>query len=221
MRMLIVEDDPDILNALQNGFEQASFAVDGSEIGEEGSYLARTNSYDIILLDNVLPKKDGFQICQEIRASGKEIPIIMLSVKTGVALKTGILNMGADDYITKPFFFEEVLARVRAILRRPPTIKPTILKILDLTLDPSTQRVIRNKREIYLTRKEFSLLEYMMGNVGKVLSREMILEHVWNRESDPFSNTIEAHILNLRKKVDTGKKKMIKTLPGRGYKLEI
>ncbi len=219
--MLIVEDDPDILNALQNGFEQASFAVDGSEDGEEGSYLARTNSYDIILLDNVLPKKDGFQICQEIRASGKEIPIIMLSVKTGVALKTGILNMGADDYITKPFFFEEVLARVRAILRRPPTIKPTILKILDLTLDPSTQRVIRNKREIYLTRKEFSLLEYMMGNVGKVLSREMILEHVWNRESDPFSNTIEAHILNLRKKVDTGKKKMIKTLPGRGYKLEI
>ena len=127
--MLIVEDDPDILEALQSGFEQSSFAVDSSEEGEEGSYLARTNSYDVILLDNVLPKKDGFQICQEIRESGKETPIIMLSVKTGVALKTGFLNMGADDYITKPFFFEEVLARVRAILRRPPTIKPTILKI--------------------------------------------------------------------------------------------
>jgi DNA-binding response OmpR family regulator len=220
MKILLIEDDPDIADFLKVALLSESFVVDVVHDGERGSYVARTNEYDLLILDNILPKKDGFQICQEIRKEGITKPIIMLSVKTETPLKVGLLNMGADDYLTKPFVFEELLARIRALLRRPQAMKPTILRVEDLTLDPVTQRVTKGNREKYLTRKEFTLLEYLMQNKGKVLSRGMILEHVWNRESDPFSNTIEAHVLNVRKKIDTGRIKLIRTLPGRGYKIE-
>jgi len=219
MRILLIEDDADISAFLKKGLEEESFIVDVISDGEKGSYVARTDSYDLIILDNILPKKDGFQICQEIRLAGITKPILILSAKTETPLKVGLLNLGADDYLTKPFVFQELVARIRALLRRPPLIKPSILEVGDIILDPSTQRVTKGRKEIYLTRKEFVLLEYLMENKTKVLSRGMILEHVWNRESDPFSNTIEAHILNLRKKVDTGKIRYIQTVPGRGYKI--
>ncbi|MEI7777051.1 MAG: response regulator transcription factor [bacterium] len=219
MRILIIEDDKEISEFLKISLEAESFIVDTSSDGEQGSFVARTEEYDLIILDHILPKKDGFQICQEIRQNGKMLPILMLSVKTETPFKIGILNLGADDYITKPFIFEELLARIRVLLRRPISYKPSLLKIDDLILDPTAQRVTRGRKEIYLTRKEFILLQYMMQNRDRVLSRGMILEHVWNRETDPFSNTIEAHILNLRRKIDTGNRKLIHTISGRGYKL--
>ncbi len=219
MRILVIEDDPELGVFLERGLEAESFIVDLVSDGEKGSYIARTHGYDVIILDYMLPKKDGFQICQEIRREGVTSPILMLSAKTATPIKVGLLNLGADDYLPKPFDFEELLARIRVLLRRPLNIRDSVLKIGDLVLDPISQRVTKGRKEIYLTRKEFILLQYLMENRDKVLSRGMILEHVWNRESDPFSNTIEAHILNLRKKVTFGKEKLIHTVPGRGYKI--
>lgn len=221
MRLLIIEDNKEISDFLKVSLEAESFVVDVAFDGERGSYFARCEAYDAIILDYMLPKKDGFQICQELRSAGVTVPIIMISIKAETPLKVGLLNLGADDYLVKPFSFEELLARVRATLRRPPLLKPSVLSLGDLTLEPAAQRIIKGRKEVYLTRKEFILLEYLLENRGKVVSRGMILEHVWNRESDPFSNTIEAHILNLRKKVDSGKKKLIHTVPGRGYKMEL
>lgn len=222
MRILIIEDDKDICSFLKTGLEAEGFTVDLAEDGEKGSYIARTNDYDLILLDNVLPKKEGIEVCQEIRQSKKATRIILLSVKSEIFHKVDLLNSGADDYVTKPFSFIELLARIRAVLRRPPLIESDTLSLDDLVLDRKKQTAMRGKKLIYLTRKEFQLLEYLMKNSGCFVSRGMIMEHVWDMNVDPFSNTIEAHILNLRKKIDAQKKqKLIHTVPGRGYKLDI
>jgi DNA-binding response OmpR family regulator len=222
MRILIIEDDKDIRDFLRMSLESESFAVDEASDGERGSYTARTNDYDAIILDLVLPKKDGNLVCKEIRAAGKQAPIIMLSVNSDFETKVNLLNYGADDYLTKPFSFLELRARIRALLRRPLNIEPALLEIDDLKVDTLRQRVERANRKVYLTRKEFALLEYLMKHKGTVVSRGMIMEHVWNADSDPFSNTIEAHILNVRKKVDNpSKNKLIHTIPGRGYKVDI
>lgn len=222
MRILVIEDDRDLRGSLKAHFQAETFAVDTAADGEEGSYLARSHEYDAILLDNVLPKKNGLDVCKEIRQSGKHTPIIVLSVKSSVDDKIELLNAGADDYVTKPFSYNELKSRVHALLRRPRTLMPPLLKVDDLILDTLEQRVRRGKKEIYLTRKEFALAEYLLRNRGTVVSRAMLMEHVWNSEIDPFSNTIEAHILNLRKKIDLGaKKKLIHTVPGRGYKIEV
>ncbi|MES2436635.1 MAG: response regulator transcription factor [Patescibacteria group bacterium] len=221
MRILLIEDDVNIQEFLKAALESEGYIVDAVSDGEKGSYVARTNEYDTIILDLALPKKDGHTVCTEIRASGKTTPIIMLTVLSDIQEKVRLLNSGADDYLIKPFSFKELLARIRALLRRPLHIEADILKVADLTIDTARQKVLRNSKEIYLTRKEFSLLEYLMRHRGNVVSRGMIMEHVWNADSDPFSNTIEAHILNIRKKVDTHKTcKLIHTLPGRGYKIE-
>ena len=220
MRILIIEDDPEICNFLKHNLEAEGFVVDAIADGEKGSYIARTNDHDLIILDYMLPKKDGLTICRELRASGKVIPILMLTVRSEIADKVRLLESGADDYLTKPFSFSELLARVRTILRRPKTNENNPLNFEGITLDSNKQTVLRGKKEVYLTRKEFLLLEYFMRNIGTVLSRGLILEHVWNVEADPFSNTIESHILNLRRKIDTGKKKLIHTVPGRGYKMD-
>ena len=221
MRILIVEDDADTREAVQIGLEQEAFIVDEASDGDKGSYAARTNDYDLIILDYILPRKNGWEVCREVRASGKTMPILVLTVRSSIDDKIEFLNCGADDYLTKPFAFFELLARVRALLRRPHGMEPVVLTLDDLTVDTHRQRVIRGKKQIYLTRKEFSLLEYLMKHKGSVVSRGMIMEHVWNAESDPFSNTIEAHILNVRKKVDIDKdKKLIQTVPGRGYKID-
>ena len=220
MRVLVVEDEEGIARFLKAGLESEYFAVDVAEDGERGSYLARTNDYDIIILDNMLPGKNGAEVCDDIRKSGRNTPIIMLSARAEMSIKVELLNKGADDYLTKPFSLEELLARIRALLRRPAHVAPDLLEIEDLVLDTKKHLVTRKGKEIYLTRKEFMLLEYLLRNNGTAVSRGMILEHVWDINVDPFSNTVESHILNIRKKVnDKGRKNLIHTLPGIGYKI--
>ncbi len=222
MRLLLIEDDTNLRESIRISLEAECYAVDTAEDGEEGSYLGRTGDYDLIILDVSLPKKDGCAVCTDIRHYHKHTPIIMLSVISDPQEKVRLLDCGADDYMTKPFLFKELLARMRALLRRPSRLSSDILQIQDLIIDVAKQKVTRNGKDIYLTRKEFSLLEYLMRHQGAVVSRGMIMEHVWNAESDPFSNTIEAHILNVRKKVDMSKRKpLIHTVPGRGYRINV
>ncbi len=221
MRILLIEDEKGIVDFLKPSLEAEPFVVDIAIDGERGSYLGRTNDYDLIVLDNILPKKNGLEVCKEIRKAGKTLPILVLSVKTETITKIELLNAGADDYLSKPFSLEELRARIRALLRRPKQIESEILTINDLTLDMKRCAVRRGKKEIYLTRKEFMLLEYLIRNPGIVLSRGMIMEHVWDMNADPFSNTIESHILSLRRKINfPGKKKLIHTISGRGYKID-
>lgn len=221
MRALIVDDEENIRNLLAENLRSQCFAVDTAADGTEGSYMARTNTYDVIILDNMLPEKSGVTVCQEIRRTGHSVPIIILSVLSDTWRKVDLLNSGADDYMIKPYSFDELMARVRALMRRPSDIEGDILRIDDLTLDTRQQVVKRGEKGVYLTRKEFMLLEYLLRNTGGVLSRGMIMEHVWDMTNDPFSNTIESHILSLRKKVDNiPERKLIYTVPGRGYKID-
>lgn len=221
MRILIIDDDIILINSLLHGLQEENFTIDSASDGERGSYLARTNSYDLIILDISMPKKSGEIVCEEIRRAKKNCPILILSASDEIDLKVKLLECGADDYLTKPFSFKELVARIRALVRRPKNIDTGIYIVSDLELNSFTQKVKRGKKIIYLTRKEFGLLEYMMKNEGKVLSRASIMEHVWNEDSDPFSNTIEAHIMNLRKKIRGGnQRKLIHNIPGRGYKIE-
>lgn len=220
MRLLIVDDETTIVNLLKKKFEAECFSVDVAYDGQHGLFLALTNGYDVVILDNNLPKKNGLDICRQIRQAGKHTPVLMLSVVIDVPKKIELFEAGADDYITKPFSFGELLARVRAMLRRPPGMVEDILTIDDLTLDTKRHILSRGKKQIYLTKKEFMLLEYFMRNSGQVLSRGMIMEHVWDINADIFSNTIETHILSLRKKIDYARRqKLIHTVPGRGYRL--
>jgi DNA-binding response OmpR family regulator len=220
MRLLIVQGDQTIRENLARHFEAATFAVDSTECGEHGCMLARTNDYDLIILDYLLPKKTGCEIVHNLRSFGRTAPIIMLTERSATIEKINAFNAGIDDYVTKPFSLQELHARVRALLRRPRTYHSPILSIANLTIDTNRQSVILGTRKVYLTRKEFALLEYLARNKCLVISKSMILEHVWDAQGDPFSNTIEAHILNLRKKLSFGNKKLIHTIPGRGYKLD-
>ena len=222
MRALVVDDEKDIRESLAGNLKTECFAVDTACDGTEGSYMARTNDYDVILLDNMLPEKSGVTVCTEIRRTGRTAPILVLSVMNDSWRKVELLNAGADDYLVKPYSFDELMARVRALLRRPSTVVGDVLTIDDLTLDTKQKRVKRGDRYVYLTRKEFMLLEYLMRHQGAVLSRGMIMEHVWDMTSDPFSNTIESHIRGLRKKLQPpGSRKLIHTVPGRGYKVDL
>lgn len=221
MKILLIEDDVSIRNVLRMGLEGEGFCVDEAEDGEIGSYLARTNVYDAIILDNVLPKKMAKQVCTEIRDQNIYAPIILLSAKNDVLSKIELLNSGADDYLTKPFSFEELKARLKTLLRRPHKIETSIIKTNNLILNKDTHEVRKNNKRIDLTRKEFSLLELLMSNLGKVVTRTDMMEHVWDINADPFSNTVEAHILNLRKKIGDRNKKILRNIPGRGYKISI
>lgn len=221
MRILIVEDDRELREFLKKNLQIESFVVDTAGDGQEGSYMGRTHDYDLILLDNIMPKKNGLEVCKDIRLSGKTTPIIMVSVQSDTLDKVSLLNSGADDYVTKPFSYKELSSRIRAILRRPNLIISPVLTVGDFTLDTMNQKASRGRKNIYLTRKEFALAECLMRNAGSVVSRAMLMEHVWDDDLDPFSNTIEAHILNLRKKIDMKSgKKLIHTVPGRGYRIE-
>ncbi len=220
MRILVIEDEPDISGFLKSGFAAEGFSVDTADNGSHGSFLARTNSYDIIILDNLLPGKQGLQVCHEIRHSGKSTPIIILSGVAETVTKVSLLDMGADDYVTKPFSFGELLARVRAILRRPSGFVGQVFSVADLTLNTETKEVFRGSRVINFSKKELELLEYMMRNPGRILSHAEILEHVWDMHGDPFSNTVETHVMRLRKKIEfPGSAKLIHTVIGRGYKM--
>lgn len=221
MRILIVEDNARIRNFLKKSLEAECFAVDVAETGAEGKKLFRVNEYDLIILDNHLPDTTGVDLCVAIREQACVAPILMLSVNGETDTKITALDNGADDYLTKPFSLSELMARVRALLRRQPHIEDQVLSLYDITLDTKRHTVTKDGVEINLTRKEFMLLEYLMRHQGTVLSRGMIMEHVWDMNADPFSNTIESHILSLRKKLGVGEsKEYIKTISGYGYKFE-
>ena len=220
MRILIIEDDVDFAEQIRDNLETQSFAVDVSNNGENGSYLARVNDYDVIILDNLLPKKNGLDVCRDIRGADKNTPIIIISETENIQEKIRLLREGADDHMIKPFPFEELLARILALMRRPIIKHQPILNIDKIKLDCHSQLVTRGQKKVYLTRKEYALLEYLMRNKGSVVSRGMIMEHVWDSDADPFSNTIESHILSLRKKIGSKRKRLIHNVPGRGYKID-
>lgn len=220
MRLLLVEDEPDLITYLQKSLKAENFAVDVTTNGEEGSFLARTNPYDLVILDNTLPKKNGQQICQEIRASQKTMPIIILSAIADVQKKISLLNAGADDYLNKPFSFGELLARIKALLRRnTPMQTQTTHLIADLEINHTQGTVFKAHQEIILTKKEFQLLDLLSSQPNRIFSRAEIIEHVWDRNADPFSNIIEHHIANVRKKIDPDNQFII-TVIGEGYKFK-
>lgn len=222
MRILIIEDDPDLRAALQSCFESENFAVDVAEDGPRGSFLGRTVDYDAILLDLCLPERMGKAVCTELRAAGRTAPIMVMSVMSETDRKIDLLNLGADDYVVKPFSLDEVVARIRALTRRPRALQQATLSHGHVTLDSLRQKVHLDGKEVYLTRKEFMLLEYLMRNYGVVATRSMLLEHVWDGALDMFTNTIETHILALRKKMEPKPgPKIIHTVPSRGYVFEL
>ncbi len=221
MKILIIEDEKDIGIFLKNNLQRSNFIVDLKENGENGLFAARTNPYDLIILDLNLPDDNGLNICKKLRLEQNQTPILILTVNSDIITKVELLNSGADDYLTKPFSVSELIARIRAILRRPKEIiKPTITTG-DFFLKEENQSVVKKGKEIYLTRKEFMLLECFMRNRGRVLSRGEIIEHVWDSDADIFSNTIETHILNLRKKLGSNSRlPIIRTCSGRGYVMD-
>jgi DNA-binding response OmpR family regulator len=222
MRILIVEDNQDFRRFLKIRLEEHCFAVDTAATGDLGLARAEENQYDLVLLDYDLPVLNGYEVCLKLRENARQMPIIMISGTSDVRHKVEGFNLGIDDYLVKPFFFEELLARINALIRRPGIQNATQFSFEDLSLDTAKQTVRRGGVPIYLTRKEFTLLEHLMRNSGNVVPRGDILDHVWNSDLSVFSNAIETHIMNLRKKIDTPKKrKLIHSIPGRGYKIDI
>lgn len=221
MRILLVEDEERIGSFVARGLKEAHYVVDIARDGEKGLFMAEVNEYDLLILDIMLPLKDGISICRELRSKGNDTPILMLSAKDSAEDKVRGLNFGADDYLAKPFAFKELLARVRALLRRHKPSQGTVLKTADLELNQLTHEVRRQGRRIELTSKEYSLLEYMMLNTGRIITRTMISEHVWHENFDSLTNVIDVFVNYLRNKVDTGfKKSLIHTIRGRGYCLK-
>lgn len=221
MKALVVEDEPKIANAIARGLRQERFAVDICEDGEQGLSDALVDEHDIIVLDRMLPKMDGVEVCKKIRDARIKTPIIMLTAKSQIKDRVEGLDAGADDYLVKPFSFEELLARIRALLRRPQDCADVVLKVADLTLDPANFRVKRGKEVIKLSSTEFALLEYLMRNEGQIQSKDKIISHVWDFDADILPNTVEAHVGSLRRKVDkAGGKSLIHTVRGFGYKVE-
>ncbi len=223
MRILIVEDDKKIASFVVNGFKQAGFAVDHSREGEEALALLRTTPYDAAVMDVMLPKMDGLSVVQELRREGNKTPVIILSAKASVDDRVRGLQAGGDDYLTKPFAFSELQARVQALLRRAQQIsEPTRLAVADLTLDLLTREVARGGRRIELQTREFSLLEYMMRNAGRVITKTMILEHIWDYSFDPQTNIVDVLVHRLRAKIDKDfPTKLIHTHRGVGYALRV
>ncbi|MEK9156429.1 MAG: response regulator transcription factor [Patescibacteria group bacterium] len=218
MRILVVDDDRGISSFLKKALKNEGFEVDVASDGKRGSFLARTNEYDLIVLDNVLPEKSGSQVCAEVRGDGKTVPILMLSVKDNPGVKADLLDTGADDYLAKPFSFKELLARVRALLRRPHRTESEVIKVGDLVLDEKRYLVKYGPEEICLTPKEFALLGYLMRHQDEIVTRGAIIEHVWDMNADLLSNSIEAHVSNLRRKIaSSGRPNFIRTIPSRGY----
>ena len=221
MRILIVEDEKKIADFIKRGLKEEGYAADVAYDGEEGLFLAKTNDYDLVLLDLMLPKIDGLTVCRKLKAAKVATPVIMLTAKNSVKDTVVGLDSGADDYLTKPFAFEELLARIRAILRKKDSSAPTKLTVNDLELDLLTHKVKRGGTEVELTTKEYSLLEYLMRNKGTIVTRTMISEHVWDIDFDTFTNVIDVYINYLRNKIDSGfKTKLIHTVRGRGYILK-
>lgn len=220
MRILLVEDEPAAAQMLAKGLREQTFAVDLAGDGEAALYQASINDYDLILLDVNLPGKDGLQVCRELRTNGSTVPVLMLTARDAVQDRVAGLDTGADDYLTKPYAFHELLARVRAILRRGPAFSSDTLAVGDLVIDKKARSVKRAGSIIELTAKEYALLEYLAQHADQVVGRADIAEHVWDENFDPFSNLIEVYIQRLRRKIDDNHPhKLLRTRRGEGYML--
>ncbi|PWB78868.1 MAG: DNA-binding response regulator [Candidatus Methylomirabilota bacterium] len=220
MRLLLVEDDRKAARVLKQGLAEEGVVVDVAHSGDEGDYLASTNEYDLIVLDWLLPGKDGIQLCRDLRARGLSMPILMLTARDALQDRVKGLDTGADDYLVKPFAFAELLARVRALLRRGAGPRPAVLRIADLVIDPVSHRVTRGDAPVKLTTKEYTILEFLARRTGQVVTRTTLGEHIWAHEFDNLTNLVDVHISNLRKKIDASSSvPLIHTVRGRGYRL--
>lgn len=218
MRILLVEDEKRLSHYIKKGLTEAGFAVDAAYDGEEGLYLAKEETYDVIILDVMLPKLNGIEVCKKLRVSKKITPILMLTARSETEDKISGLNAGADDYLTKPFVFAELKARINALLRRSYRQISNVVAIDNLEIDPVKHVVTRNKKDIKLTPREFAILELLMRRKYEVVTRTQVIEHVWDYNFDSMSNIVDVFIGTLRKKIDKGKKiKLIHTLHGVGY----
>ncbi len=221
MRILVVDDDRRLCSVIQRGLTEEAYAVDVAYDGEQGEYLAWVNPYDLIILDIMMPKKDGIEVCRVLRANSINTPILMLTAKDAVEDRVKGLDAGADDYVIKPFAFNELLARVRAQLRREGTSKSPELQAGDLTLNTLSRLAKRGDREIELTTKEYVLLEYLMRHPNVVVTRTMLEEHAWNYDFESNSNLVDVYIRRLRRKIDIeGHDDLIQTVRGAGYRLK-
>jgi len=221
MRILVVEDEKKVASFLKKGLEEEYYAVDCAYDGEEALFMAEANEYDLMLLDIMLPKIDGLEVLKGVRDKGLTVPVLMLTAKDSVEDVVKGLDAGGDDYLTKPFAFAELLARVRALLRRKEREPAGELRVADVVLDPATHTVSRGGQEIDLTAKEYALLEYLMRHVNRVVTRTMISEHVWDYHFDPLTNVIDVYINHLRKKIDlNSSQRLIHTIRGVGYMLQ-
>ena len=220
MRLLLIEDDRKAARLLTKGLQEEGFVVDVAPTGEDGEEKAAVNEYDLIVLDWVLPGKDGLAVCRALRAGATSTPILMLTARDSVADRVSGLSTGADDYLTKPFAFAELLARIRALLRRSRVAQPAVLRVADLTLDPATRRVTRGDGPVMLTPREYAILEALMRNAGEVVSRTRLTERVWDDASEVLDNLLDVHVSHLRNKIDHGASvPLIHTIRGVGYRL--
>jgi heavy metal response regulator len=221
MRILLIEDDKRLAGYLKKGLAEEQYAVDVFHDGVSGVYWAKETEYDLIILDIMLPHKNGIEVCKEIRAKKIITPIIMLTAKDTIEDKVTGLDVGADDYLSKPFAFDELLARIRALLRRSQHYKAQTLQVANLELDPASHKVTRAGQEITLTGKEYALLEYLMRNTGRVVTEANIIEHVWDMQSESFTNVVGVYIHYLRNKIDKGfEQKLIHTVRSLGYVMQ-
>ena len=221
MRLLVVEDDVKLARALERGLQREGYAVDLAETGDDALSQATENDYDAVVLDVMLPGRDGFTVCKEMRSSERWAPVLMLTARDQVGDRIRGLDAGADDYLVKPFDFGELLARLRALIRRGPTERPAILEVGDLQIDPAARIVTRAGRDIELTVREFALLHFLAQRAGSVVSREELLDHVWESADDGSTNVVDVYIGYLRNKLDRPfRKKMIRTVRGIGFMLE-
>lgn len=220
MRILVIEDEPKVARFLERGLRQQSYAVDVARDGEEGLQLAGDHEYDLLVLDVMLPRRDGFSVLRELRQSRAHLRVLMLTARDGVQDRVRGLDLGADDYLVKPFDLDEFLARVRALLRRAATEAPLLLRYANLAVDPRTRAVRRGDKAIELTAKPFAILDLLLRRAGQVVSRAELAEHVWDQYFDPFSNVIDVTMHQLRDKVDRGfNPRLIHTVRGVGYVL--
>src|SRR6202048_4621672 len=220
MRLLLVEDDARIARFVAKGLREQAYAVDVTANGDDALYEAAINSYDLVILDVMIPGRNGFEVCRELRRAGQRMPILMLTARDAVEDRITGLDHGADDYLTKPFEFRELLARLRALLRRSGELRPEQITVADLVLDTGAQSVSRAGRNIPMTTKEYALLEFLARNAGRVVGRAEIAEHVWDETFDPFSNLIEVYVNRVRRKIDADSSKpLLHTRRGAGYLL--
>jgi two-component system copper resistance phosphate regulon response regulator CusR len=221
MKILVVEDEPKTASYLRNGLVENGFVVDVSAGGDDGLHAAQTGAYDLIILDVLLPRRDGWSVLSSLRSSGTSTPVLFLTARDAVQDRVKGLELGADDYLVKPFAFSELLARVRSVLRRAPGRQPDVMRVADLELDVTRHQAVRAGRRLDLTPKEFLLLSLFARRAGEVLSRTLIAEHVWDMNFDPGTNVVDVHVRRLRSKVDDPfERKLIRTVRGLGYVLE-